>query len=252
MSGASSGPSSRSTGPNALPDRKFVGSLFRDLAPRYDRILLAYSLGQDLRWKDVLIRGLHPTRGERALDIACGTGLILDRLAKALGASEVLGLDLNRAMLLASARAPNARSVLQANAETLPLAAETFDIVTSGYLLKYVRLDRFFREVARVLRPGGRFGAYDFSRPRHGTASGTLYSAYLHQVLPRVGRAGAGRPDTWREVFSFLPCIAESSGWETRAAASLEDAGLEVTGVRPSLGGAITWVWARKATRHPR
>jgi demethylmenaquinone methyltransferase / 2-methoxy-6-polyprenyl-1,4-benzoquinol methylase len=230
----------------SLPDRRFVGGLFRELAPRYDRVLLAYSLGQDLRWKEVLVRRMRPVPGERALDVACGTGLILGRLARVLGASRVVGVDLNRAMLLASTHADRAHLVLQANAEQLPLAAETFDLVTAGYLLKYVRLDRFFREVARVLRPGGRFGGYDFSRPMHGTALGTLYSAYLHRILPRVGRGGSHPPGDWREVFEFLGHIAESSGWESRVAGSLEGAGLAVREVRPSLGGAITWVWAAK------
>jgi demethylmenaquinone methyltransferase / 2-methoxy-6-polyprenyl-1,4-benzoquinol methylase len=237
---------------DALPDRRFVGDLFRELAPRYDRVLLVYSLGQDLRWKEVLIRRLRPVSGERALDLACGTGLILGRLGKVLGPSALLGVDVSRAMLLASSVADRAPPVLQANAEELPLAAETFDIVTAGYLLKYVRLDRFFREVARVLRPGGRFGGYDFSRPRHGTALGLLYAAYLHRVLPRIGRRGSHTPGDWREVFEFLPRIAESSGWESRVAGALEGAGLTVSEIRPSWGGAITWVWALKDPSSPR
>jgi demethylmenaquinone methyltransferase / 2-methoxy-6-polyprenyl-1,4-benzoquinol methylase len=247
---ATSGPFAPPSG--VPPDRKVVGSLFRALAPRYDRVLLAYSLGQDLRWKEVLVRGLRPVPGEHALDVACGTGLILDRLAKALGASAVVGVDANRAMLLASTHAGRAHPVLQANAEALPLADEAFDLVTAGYLLKYVRLDGFFREVARVLRPGGRFGGYDFSRPMHGTALGTLYAAYLHRVLPRMGRGGAPAPGDWREVFEFLSNLAESSGWEFRVAGALEGAGLTVREIRPSLGGAITWVWAAKRSNPPR
>jgi demethylmenaquinone methyltransferase / 2-methoxy-6-polyprenyl-1,4-benzoquinol methylase len=245
------------TGPFAMqsgvpPDRRFVGGLFRELAPRYDRVLLAYSWGQDLRWKEVLVRRLRPVPGERALDVACGTGLILGRLAKVLGTSGVIGVDVNRAMLLASTRADRAPPVLQANAEELPLAPETFDIVTAGYLLKYVRLDRFFREVARVLRPGGRFGGYDFSRPIRGTVLGALYATYLHRVLPRIGRGGFRPPGDWREVFEFLPYIAESSGWESRVADALEGGGLTVQEIRPSLGGAITWVWATKRASSPR
>lgn len=234
------------------PDRRFVEGLFRELASRYNRVLVAYSLGQDLRWKEVLVRTLSPVPGERALDLACGTGLILERLSRVLGASGVVGVDINRTMLLASTRAGQSHRVLQANAEELPLADETFDLVTAGYLLKYVRLERFFQEVARVLRPGGRFGGYDFSRPLRGTALGTLYAAYLHRVLPRIGRGGSAPPGDWREVFEFLSNLAESSGWEFRVAGALEGTGLTVREIRPSLGGAITWVWAAKRSNPPR
>jgi demethylmenaquinone methyltransferase/2-methoxy-6-polyprenyl-1,4-benzoquinol methylase len=233
--------------PSGIPDRRFVGELFRGLAPRYNRVLLAYSFGQDLRWKDVLVRHLRPERGERALDLACGTGLILDRLSRAVGTSRVVGVDATRAMLLQPDGGRTSHPLIQADAERLPLASQTFDIVTAGYLLKYVDLDRFFLEVARVLRPGGRFGGYDFSRPSYGTAGGLLYSIYLHRILPRIGRAHDRSPEDWRKLFGFLPRIAESSGWESRVLGSLGRAGLVGSRIVPSLGGAITWVWARKS-----
>jgi ubiquinone/menaquinone biosynthesis C-methylase UbiE len=136
--------------------------------------------------------------------------------------------------------------VVQSNAEQLPFTSGAFEVVTAGYLLKYVQLDRFFREVARVLRPGGRFGGYDFSRPVRGTAAGRLYSVYLHQVLPRVGVRGSSARDAWRSVFDFLPEVAETSGWEERVTGSLTRAGFSRIELVPSLGGAISWVWARK------
>jgi demethylmenaquinone methyltransferase / 2-methoxy-6-polyprenyl-1,4-benzoquinol methylase len=243
------GPTTR-RGPAAaeVPDRRFVAGLFAGLAPRYNSVLLAYSFGQDLRWKEVLLRHLRPTPGERALDLACGTGLILDRLSKVLGASHTLGADINRSMLLEMRRARTSRAVVQSDAERLPLTSGVFDIVTAGYLLKYVNLERFARELARVMRPGGRFGGYDFSRPIRTTPTGRLYAVYLHRLLPRFGRGrGSTHPDgSWRSVFDFLPEVAEGSGWEDRIRAALEGAGLGDVEIVPSLGGAITWVWARK------
>ena len=226
------------------PDRRDVEGLFHELAPRYNRVLLAYSLGQDLRWKEVLIRRLRPKRGERALDLACGTGLILDRLSRRLGPSQVVGLDLNRSMLLASGRPRDRYRLVQGNAVRLPFASESFDIVTSGYLLKYVPLKAFFDEMARVLRPGGRLAAYDFSRPIHASVAGASYSFYLHRILPAIGRARS--PHRWRAVFEFLPQVAESSGWELRVKEFLTRAGFAGIEVVPSLGGAVTWVWARR------
>ncbi|MCI4352630.1 MAG: class I SAM-dependent methyltransferase [Thermoplasmata archaeon] len=231
---------------SALPDRRFVAALFQGLAPRYNGVLLAYSFAQDLRWKEILVRRLHPEHGERALDLACGTGLILDRLSMFLGESQTVGADINRTMLRENDHTGARYRLVQADAQQLPLVSGSFDIATAGYLLKYVQLDRFFSEIARVLRPGGRFGGYDFSRPVRGTLAGTLYSVYLHRILPSIGRGRGKSAAAWRSVFEFLPQIAESSGWESRVSEALEGAGFVEIEVVPSLGGAITWVWARK------
>jgi demethylmenaquinone methyltransferase / 2-methoxy-6-polyprenyl-1,4-benzoquinol methylase len=225
-----------------VPDRRFVADLFERLAPRYNGVLLGYTFGQDLRWKEVLLRRMHPERGQNALDLACGTGLILDRLSGILGESHVTGADINRGMLLEMRRRLHPHAAVQSDAERLPFGADRFDLVTAGYLLKYVDLDRLCREVARVLRPGGQFGGYDFSRPVRHTVAGRLYSVFLHQFLPRIGR-GAG---SWRSVFDFLPAVAESSRWEDRVGHALKGAGFSEVQVAPSLGGVVTWVWARK------
>jgi ubiquinone/menaquinone biosynthesis C-methylase UbiE len=233
-------------GAEILPERRFVSNLFAGLAPRYNRVLLGYSFGQDLRWKEVLVRRVQLQPGERALDLACGTGLLLDRLSEVLDESHILGADINRSMLLEMRRAGKRHSIVQSDAQRLPLASSIFDVVTAGYLLKYVDLDRFFLEVARVLRPGGRFGGYDFSRPVRGTVSGRIYSVFLHRFLPLMGRGRTPPADSWRAVFDFLPEVAEASGWEYRVAEALDRAGFVEAHVVPSLGGAITWVWARK------
>lgn len=234
----------RDTG--VVPDRKTVSALFEILAPRYDRALQVYSVGQDLRWKSVLLRRLGPRPGERALDLACGTGLILDRLSAAVGPPNVVGADINATMLRELRRSGRGHPVVRANAERLPFQSGRFDLVTAGYLLKYVDLDRFSREVVRVLRPGGRFGGYDFSRPIRTQWSGRLYSVYLHRILPAVGQGVLPSDPSWRSVFQFLPRVAESSGWEDRVQASLERAGMVRVRTLPSWGGAITWVWAER------
>jgi demethylmenaquinone methyltransferase/2-methoxy-6-polyprenyl-1,4-benzoquinol methylase len=232
-----------------VPHRRFVRQLFRGLAPRYDRIVLAYSLGQDLRWKQQLLRRVRISPGDRALDLATGTGLLLDRLAARIPDSQLVGADINRSMLLARSPRLPLRRLVQADAERLPFATGSFDVVTAGYLLKYVDLERFAREIARVLRPGGRFGGYDFSRPQHGTAMGELYSVYLHKVLPAVGPATSQLPSDAAELFGFLASVAESSGWEERAPGAFARAGLGEVELSPSLGGAITWIVVQRSAR---
>jgi demethylmenaquinone methyltransferase / 2-methoxy-6-polyprenyl-1,4-benzoquinol methylase len=228
-----------------VPDRRFVRNLFSSLAPRYEEALLVYSLGQDLRWKRTMLDRLALHRGDRALDLACGTGLVLDRLRRQLGSSSVTGLDPNRTMLTQPHLPMGARRLVQANAERIPFRDGSFDVVTAGYLFKYVDLEQLFHEVRRVLAPGGRIGGYDFSSPRRGTPSGRLYGVYLGRVLPWLGRHREELQVNWRQLLEFLADVAERSGWEERILDVLRSNGFVDIRRVASLGGAITWVWAR-------
>lgn len=236
--------SSEPSGP-AMPGRDHVRSLFDWLAPNYDAALLTFSLAQDLRWKSVLLRKLNPRAGERALDLACGTGLLYDRLARRLGPRAVVGLDVNRRMLASARRAGTVRQFVRADAVRLPFRPATFDLVTAGYLFKYVPLDQLARELRRVLRPGGRCGGYDFSAPLRETVAGRTYDRFLHDVLPQVARHWGRGDEGWAALMEFLGLITSTSGWETRIEPELRRAGFDLVELVPSLGGAITWVWAR-------
>ena len=238
--------------PSAVPDRRFVRDLFAWLAPRYEQALLVYSLGQDLRWKHVMVDRLRLEDGAHALDLASGTGLVLDRLSHRLGDSSVLGLDVNRPMLRRSRDQNPGRRLIQATAEELPFRSNSFDVVTAAYLFKYVRLGRLAEEVRRVLRPGGRLAGYDFSRPRDQTLAGPLYAFYLRTVLPWLGRTRAPSDRGWSELLQFLSQIAENSGWEKRILPALASNGFYDIQLLPSMGGAITWVWATTAGRESR
>lgn len=226
------------------PDRDYVRTLFDWLAPNYDTAVLTYSLAQDLRWKWELLRRLDPRPGERALDLACGTGLICERLGRKLGPDGVVGLDLSRSMLSIARRIDADRQLVQADSVHLPFRDASFDLVTAGYLFKYVALGSLAMEVRRVLRPGGRFGGYDFSAPSVGTLAGSAYDRYLHQVLPFLGRCLARGDDGWNTLLEFLARIATTSGWEIRAEAEFHRAGFGRVERAASLGGAITWIWA--------
>jgi demethylmenaquinone methyltransferase / 2-methoxy-6-polyprenyl-1,4-benzoquinol methylase len=226
------------------PDPAQVRALFDWLAPNYDFAVLTYSLAQDLRWKSDLVRRLKPRPGENALDLACGTGLLYDRLVRVLGPKAVVGIDVNRAMLAGARAEDSGRRLVRADAVQLPFRDAAFDLVTAGYLLKYVPLDRLSEEICRILRPGGRFGGYDFSAPIQDSAAGWAYERYLNRVLPALGRRLHKREDGWNALMEFLAKIAMTSGWESRIEQNLRNAGFDRVDKVPSLGGAITWVWA--------
>ena len=101
--------------------------LFAPLGPTYDRVGAALSLGQDPRWRRFLVSRLP--RGGHVLDVATGTGLVAAELLRQ--GFEVTGLDLSPEMLaVAHRRFGDEVELIQASAEALPLASESFDHLT--------------------------------------------------------------------------------------------------------------------------
>lgn len=215
--------------------------LFAPLAPGYERWAGVLSMGQDARWRARMIRELAIREGDSALDVAAGTGSITRLLED--GGASVVSLDQSPQML-ASAVARGATGVL-ATAEKLPFADEQFDVVTFGYLLRYVEdVAGALSELTRVLRPGGRVGMVEFGRPAG--AWHPMWRLYTGVVLPVAGSvAGEG----WPEVGRFLGPSIEDFATRyppSRLARIWEEAGLtEVGAARMSLGGGLV-MWGRK------
>jgi demethylmenaquinone methyltransferase/2-methoxy-6-polyprenyl-1,4-benzoquinol methylase len=170
------------------------------------------SFGQDPRWRATLIDAINPLPAQRVLDVATGTGLVAFALAHR--GCTVIGLDQSEDMLAIARRHLDERphfatrvSFVQGEAEKLPFDEGEFDALTFTYLLRYVD-DRpaTMRELARVVKPGGRMGMVEFGVPR----SAPLRAAWrLHTRagLPLIGRAVS---PAWFEVGRFLgPNIEE-------------------------------------------
>ena len=175
-------------------------ALFHEIAPRYDDITVWLSGGRDARWKDVLVRMAAVQSGERALDLACGTGDLASRLHAA-GAS-VIGLDLTRRMLALAARKPEQRGIrwMCADMLALPVADASQEIVTAGYGLRNVPdLTLSLAEIRRVLAPGGRVLSLDFTLPPQAVVR-HAYLTYLRVVGGAVGQWLHDDPDTYRYI----------------------------------------------------
>lgn len=211
--------------------------LFRDIADDYERWARVLSLGQDGRWRRLMLGGLGLSSDALVLDVAAGTGSI-SRAVEAKGA-RVVALDLSPEMLSQHSGRLRVRAV----ADHLPFRDETFDGVTFGYLLRYVDDPvATMREIARVVGPGGRVGMVEFGRPR-GVAR------FLWRLFTRIGLpvAGVFVGSGWYRVGRFLgPSIEKFDEDHPDLANRWEEAGLvDVTVRRPSLGGGLV-MWARK------
>ena len=161
------------TGPDRAFDspeakRRYNARLFTTIAGRYDFITRLLSYGRDQAWKRDLMAQAAIAPGQRVLDLATGTGDLA--LAAAAQGAVVVGLDLAPRMIRLARAKPGAGAVrfLVGDMTSLPLPPASVDVVTTGYGLRNVPdLDRAIAEIARVLRPGGRFLSLDFEKPAH-------------------------------------------------------------------------------------
>lgn len=182
-----------------------VGEVFSSVASKYDVMNDLMSLGAHRLWKRFTIEQSGVRRGQRVLDVAGGTGDITRAFAKRVGhTGSVILADINAAMLergrerLINEGVVGNVSYIQANAECLPFADNSFDCITIAFGLRNVtHIPKALASMVRVLAPGGRLLVLEFSHP---TLPGlnTLYDAYSFNVLPLLGKIIANDEDSYR------------------------------------------------------
>src|SRR3954462_12082302 len=181
--------------------------LFAGLPRHYDNVAATLSFGQDPRWRRAMVEAVDARPADRVLDVATGTGLVARALVRRYGCT-VVGLDQSAAML-ARARTQTVGDpalggrvpFVRGEAERLPFADGEFDHLTFTYLLRYVDdPGATLRELARVVRPGGRVASLEFGEPQSEPWHG-LWTIYTRFGLPALGRLVS--PE-WRETGSFL------------------------------------------------
>ena len=182
-----------------------VRGVFDSVAPKYDLMNDLMSAGLHRLWKQFTLSQTHLRPGQRALDVAGGTGDLARGLAAQVGSQGLVVLsDINGAMLshgrdrMIDAGLLQGVSYVQANAECLPFADSSFDCVTIGFGLRNVTdKPAALASMQRVLKPGGQLLVLEFSHP---TAPGLapIYDAYSFRVLPTLGRLIANDEDSYR------------------------------------------------------
>ncbi len=184
--------------------QKRVAGVFSSVAAKYDVMNDLMSMGIHRIWKRFVIDLAAVRAGERVLDVAGGTGDLTRAFARQVGPKGLVVLsDINPEMLnegrtrLLDEGRLEVPPVL-ANAECLPFADESFDLITIGFGLRNVTdKDASLRSMWRCLKPGGRAIVLEFSRPLAKPLA-KIYDAYSFSVLPRLGQMVAGDADSYR------------------------------------------------------
>ena len=192
--------------PPALPsDRKRaarISRMFDRIAPTYDVLNHLLSANIDKRWRKRAVKKLGLTGTERVLDACTGTGDQAIAL-KAAGAAQVVGTDFAPAMIRrAREKAGDGIAFHVADTTQLPFDEGTFDVATVSFGVRNLEdMDAGFRDLCRVLRPGGRLMVLEFTQPPNPIFRG-LYYLYFMIVLPIVGNLVSGGADN---AYAYLP-----------------------------------------------
>ena len=194
-----------SSSPLPPPEEKpiFVRHMFADAARRYDRMNRLMTLGQDQRWRRLVVQACQIPAGGRVLDVATGTADIALEVLCQHPDAQVIGTDFTHEMMrIGQAKDPTGRiPFVEADALRLPFADDTFDAACSGFLMRNVTdVAAAFAEQRRVVKPGGRVVCLEITRPATPIWR-DIFHFYFFNLVPRISAFFSSNKD----AYTYLP-----------------------------------------------
>lgn len=207
-----------------------VRRMFDRITPVYDAMNRIMTGGLDRRWRR-LAAGAVVRPGDRVLDACCGTGDLA--LAAHEAGGEVTGLDFSPAMLGRARRKSGSVEWVEGDLLALPFADATFGAATIGFGIRNVSdLEAGLRELARVLRPGGRLACLEITRP-HGLLR-PFFGLWFDRLVPLAGKALPGGA-----AYAYLPASVRRFPGPADLAAAMQRAGFADIRWRLLAGGIV-------------
>ncbi|MEO8750007.1 MAG: demethylmenaquinone methyltransferase [Allobranchiibius sp.] len=217
-----------------------VARMFDGVAKRYDLTNDVLSLGQDRRWRPIVVEAVDPQRGELVLDIAAGTGT--SSIPFETRGARVIPADFSLGMLRQGKKVRPRMAFTAADAMRLPFRDDTFDAVTMTFGLRNVADPLIaLTEFLRVTKPGGRLVICEFSTPTNG-AFRKVYSEYLMQALPKIARRVGSNAESYVYLAESIQSWPDQSGLATE----LQQAGWAGVEWRNLTGGIVALHRGRK------
>ena len=189
-----------------------IRRMFDKIAPSYDRLNHALSLGIDRRWRCTAVDALGIHQPQQILDIATGTGDFALLLAKRIKPQHIVGADISEGMMAVGREKvkeeglQNVISFQYEDCMQLSFPDGSFDAVTSSYGVRnFQNLDKGLQEMQRVLRPGGHLLIVELTPPPSFPMK-QLFWLYAHVVMPLLGRL-ISHDDS---AYTYLPASMEA------------------------------------------
>ena len=216
-----------------------VREMFGSIAARYDLLNHLLSGNIDKRWRRLVAKALFAVlsnRNARVLDVACGTGDLSLTLYQT-GEARIVGLDFCRPMLnIAASKASRSGSTvpfIEGDALDLPFGDCSFEAATIAFGLRNLAsVEAGFKELRRVLKPGGRLAVLEFSKPKTPVLR-SLFKFYFTKLLPLLGGLISGS----KSAYEYLPDSVARFPDQHQLAAIMTDAGFEEVSFENLTGG---------------
>lgn len=229
-----------------------VEEMFDSIAPAYDFMNRAMTLGIDKLWRRSAVRFLQRTAPapRRIVDVATGTGDLAIALSRALPEAHITGVDLSEGMLAIGRRKAGDAGLagridfVRGDGLDLPVETGSADAVTIAYGIRnFADIPGGYRQMFRALRPGGVLVVLELSTPTAALPK-ALYRLYTRTLIPFAGRLVSKDSD----AYTYLPASVEAVAQGREMTAMMEAAGFEDCRARAMTFGACTLYTAVKPT----
>ncbi len=224
----------------------YVQDMFGRIAENYNLMNRLMTAGQDQRWRRFVIKQASIPPNGNVLDLATGTGDIAFEAAKTEPSAFVVGADFAMPMMYVGQRQKLGKSIEWAGADALhlPFPTDSFDAVTSGYLVRNVPdIRQTLREQLRVLKPGGRIVILDTSPPPNNILRPFIL-IHLKYVIPTMGRLISGKEGA--DAYEYLPASTQAFKTPDELAAIMREVGIEQVNYKPFMFGTMSIHWGIK------
>ena len=192
-----------------------VRQMFDAIAPAYDFMNRAMTLGIDIWWRRLAVKRLKRITPAHILDVATGTGDFAIQLHDSLHPQHITGIDLSPGMLAEAQRKVKEKglqeviSFEEGDCMALPMQDNTFDAVTVAFGVRnFEHLQQGYQEMARVLRPGGMLCVLELSTPTNKLIR-WFYDLYTLHIIPAIGSIKSGDKSAYRYLPNSIAAVPQ-------------------------------------------
>lgn len=225
-----------------------VEDMFDGIAPAYDFMNRAMTIGLDRLWLRALVRAVSKAKPSDIIDMATGTGDVALALARALPQTMVKGLDISEGMLTQARRKATDKNVgnrvsfAVADCTATGLSDGVCDVITVAYGVRnFADISAGYREMYRLLRPGGTIAILELSVPPCALIK-PFYRLYTRALIPLAGRLVAGD----KKAYTYLLDSIQAAPQRDDMCALMRKAGFVDTAWKSLTFGSCTLYTARK------